>query len=285
MAITIDSALVGRELPQIERAVTWRETTNYAAALGDARPRYLDDTDPRGLIAPPVFAVAVTWPLLTGVQALLPPEALPTIVHAGEHLVFQRAIRPGDRLRLNGRVAAVLPKSGSTLLVLRADAVDRQGAPVFTEFSSSILRGVPCAGEGRGADELPPAPDWPAPNATIWETVVPVARELPFVYDAATDIVFAIHTSRSFARMVGLPDLILQGTATLALAVREIIDREAGGEPERVREIVCRFTGLVIPGGAIRVQLTHRDGDRRGFQVLNDAGQVAVKDGLVRLGA
>ena len=36
---------------------------NYAAALDDANPRYLDDSLPGGLVAPPMFAVAVTWPI------------------------------------------------------------------------------------------------------------------------------------------------------------------------------------------------------------------------------
>ena len=44
MTEKIDVALAGRELPPVERVVAWRDTTNYAAAVGDANPRYLDDT-------------------------------------------------------------------------------------------------------------------------------------------------------------------------------------------------------------------------------------------------
>jgi len=283
MTERISADLVGRELPPLDRAVSWRDTTNYAAAVGDANPRYLDDTDARGLVAPPLFAVAVTWPLLSAVQGILPPSVLPTIVHAGEHLVFQRPIKPDDRLRLTGRVVAVLPKKAGTLLVLRADAVDQRGAPVFTEFSSSLLRGVACEGEGRGAEALPAAPKWDEPPAPRWDAPLAISRELPFVYDAATGIVFAIHTSRAFARMVGLPDLILQGTATLALAARELVNREAEGAPERLREIACRFTGFVIPGATIHVQLTRRQGTARGFQVVDETGKVVVSDGFAIL--
>ena len=235
-------------------------------------------------MAPPLFAVTLTWPLLSAVQTLLPPSVLPTLVHAGEHLVLHRPVRPDDRLRLTGRVIAVLPKSAGTLLVLRADAVDQHGAPIFTEFSSSFLRGVECNGEGRGASDLPAAPAWREPPSVLWDAPLAIARELPFIYDAATNIVFAIHTSRSFARAVGLPDLILQGTATLALAARELVNREAGGEPERLREIAGRFTGFVIPGATIRVQLTRRDGAARGFQVLDEAGRAVLSDGFAKVG-
>ena len=107
MTDRIAADLVGRELPPLERVVTWRDTTNYAAALGEANPRYFDDRGPQVLLAPPLFAVAITWPLLSAVQSILPPSVLPTIVHAGEHLIFHRLIAPGNRLRLTGRIAAV----------------------------------------------------------------------------------------------------------------------------------------------------------------------------------
>ncbi len=56
----LDSRIVGTELAGLERDVSWRETMNYAAAVGDTNPLYLDDTGEDGIMAPPLFAVAVT---------------------------------------------------------------------------------------------------------------------------------------------------------------------------------------------------------------------------------
>src|SRR5665811_1937903 len=39
----ISSRFVGTPLKPLETQITWRQTTNYAAALGDTNPRYLDD--------------------------------------------------------------------------------------------------------------------------------------------------------------------------------------------------------------------------------------------------
>ena len=56
----ISSHFVGTPLKPLETQITWRQTTNYAAALGDANPRYLDDERPEGIVASPMFCVAVT---------------------------------------------------------------------------------------------------------------------------------------------------------------------------------------------------------------------------------
>ncbi len=86
---------------------------------------------------------------------------------------------------------------------------------------------------------------------------------------------------------MGLPGNILQGTATLAFAAREIINREAGGDPLTLKSVFCRFTGMVFPGTAIRVQLVGKSGEHDGtnlhFIVLNQEGQKAISGGYAFL--
>ena len=77
----------------------------------------------------------------------------------------------------------------------------------------------------------------------------------PFVYDGCTRIHFPIHTSKKFAHRVGLADIILEETATLAFAVREITRREAPAGPAGIRAISCRFNSMVFPGDKIDIQL------------------------------
>jgi acyl dehydratase len=287
---TLDSSLVGARIAGYEREVTWRQTTSYAAAVGDANPRYLDDSTPGGLVAPPLFAVALTWPVMADIQgqldAELPAQILPTMVHASEHLVLHRPVRAGERLRVGGQVAAVIPGRAGTRVVLRLEATSGD-EPVFTEYAGATFRGVGCDDQGRGAETLPTAPRWDDPAQPVWTAELPVAREAPFVYDACTEIIFPIHTSVSFARAVGLPDVILQGTATLALAARELLDREAGGDPARLREIGCRFTGMVVPGSPIQVELQRREEDGEdvllGFRVLAAGGAPALSGGFARV--
>lgn len=288
----ISSRFVGTLLKPREAQITWRQTTNYAAAVGDANPCYLDDERPQGLVAPPMFCVAVTWPISERIQEYIenpdfPFGILRTQVHYTERIEIHRLILPGDRLTVRGRLIAIVPHKAGTLMVVRYDAFDQAGDRVFTEHIGGMMRGVRCTDPGAGLEHFPAAPSFVNQGSIIWEVIIPIDRSAPFVYDGCTNIHFPIHTSVRFAHQVGLHDIIYQGTATLAHAVRELIAREASGEPGRVKSIACRFTGMVIADSKIRVQLfgRHYDGGRThlSFGVLNASGEKAVSDGLVTL--
>ena len=296
----ISSRFVGTPLKEQRAEVTWRDTTNYAAAVDDANPHYLDDERPEGLIAPPMFAVAITWRTLSRIHEYLedhdfPLHLLATQVHYTEHLNFHRPIQPGDTLTIGGKIAAILPHRAGTLVVIRSDAIDEGGEPVFTEHAGTLLRGVRCTDEGAGSEDLPPIPPAlraapPLPTGPVpipWEAVIPVEPLRPYVYDGCAGISFPIHTSPQFAHGVGLPGTILQGTATLAFAARELVNREAGGKPARLAALYGRFTSMVLPGTEIRVQLTGRqqqkDGTALHYVVLNGEGRRAINDGYALL--
>ena len=284
----LSSDLVGTTLKPYHREITWRETMNYAAAVGDENPRYFDDERDQGIVAPPLFSVAVTWPILERIWEFIdtdrfPPEVLLTQVHYTEHLAFHRPVRPEDRLTVRGKIAAVLPHRAGTRVVIRFEALDREDRPVFTEHTGALLRGVSCTGGGQGQEALPAIPSAPEEERPLWETTLPIDPLRPFLYDGCTNIFFPIHTSKSFARRVGLPGIILQGTATLAFAAREILNQEAGQDPGRLQAFSGRFSGMVLPGTSIRVTLVGKiprpDGTDLHFVVHNAEGQPAVSKG------
>ena len=284
----LSSDLVGMALKPYHREVTWRETMNYAAAVGDDNPWYFDDERDRGIVAPPLFSVAVTWPILERIWEFIdtdrfPPEVLFTQVHYTEHLVFHRPLRPGDCLTVQGKIAAVLPHRAGTQVVICFEALDPKGQRVFTEHTGALLRGVSCSGGGQGQEALPAIPSGPEEERPLWETNLPIDPLRPFLYDGCANIFFPIHTSRSFARQVGLPGIILQGTATLALVAREILNREAGQDPGRLQAFSGRFSGMVLPGTSIRVTLMGKiprpDGTDLHYVVHNAEGQPAVSKG------
>jgi len=289
----VSSKFVGARLKDYTTEITWRDTMNYAAAIGDNNPYYLDDERTEGVIAPPMFSVAVTWQISERIWDYIevqdfPKEIMFTLVHYTEHLKFYRPIRPGDELSIKGKIAAILPHKAGTHIVIRFDAFDKEGKPVFTEHIGGMLRGVECTDEGRGEEDLPEVPRYAGDNIPVWESVVPIEPLASFIYDGCTRIIFPIHTSVKFAHQVGLPGRILQGTATLAYAVRELINKEADGHPFELKSAYCRFTGIVLPGTDIKVQLIKKDNIGGGtalfFVVLNAEGKKAISDGYARLG-
>ncbi len=291
----IDPAIVGLEIEPFSRRLDVRDSMKHAAAVGDANLRYLDDARPGGVVAHPLFAVVLTWPVMTGLSERLgdrlPPEAVLSMVHAGEHLIFHEPMRPGDDIRITGRVAAVSPVSAGTLLVLCLEAAGKNG-PLFTEYATALFRGVACRGEGRGRETLPASAPKPAaksgPGETVLDERVFIPPEAAHLYDGCTDIIFPIHTSNAFARAVGLPGVIYQGTATLARAATAFCNGVLGGDPARLKEIACRFSGFVSPGSTLRVHArglspdsTAEDQDY-GFSVYREDGAEALGRGFVR---
>jgi len=284
----IDSAHVGTRLSPYRTAVDWRWMTNYAAAVGDANPCYFDDTRNAGLIAHPVFPVAVTWPVTLHLDRYLEGSAFPVKlmamqVHHSEHIALHHPIRPGQRLTVAGTVAAIRPHRAGTRVILRYEASDEDGQGIFTEHIGGLLRGVSCTDEGRGLDDLPPDPPSAPEGASLWEAPVTVDPLFSYRYDAGSGIVFPIHTSPAFARSVGLPGIIVQGTATLALAVSELVNREADGDPQRITALACRFTGMVRPGTTIRILLQQRKEENLFFEVRDEQDKRVLSNGHARL--
>lgn len=287
----IDSDIAGARLKEYTTGVTWRQTTNYAASVGDMNPRYFDDLREGGIIAPPMFAVAVSWPIQQNifeyVEMPYPPDLFRTMVHYTEYIEFFRPIRPGDRLWVRGEVAAILPHRAGSRIVFRFSVTDPEGRPFHTEFVSALLRGVSCDDGGREAISVPAPPKSRPVAVPVWEDNIYIGKEAPYVYDGCTNIVFAIHTSPAFARSVGLPGTLLQGTATMAYAVRQLVNREAGEDPTKLKAISGRFTGMVLPDSWIKVRLFEREINgceaHLYFEVLNNQQQRVISEGYARL--
>jgi len=284
----ISSQFVGTPLKTYQSQVSWRDTMNYAAAIKDDNPQYFDDERKEGIIAPPMFAAAVTWPIIENIPDFIeadhfPKEILLTQVHYTEHIRFHRPLSPGRAITIKGRIAAILPHRAGTQIVTCLEALAQNDEPVFTEHIGAMMRGVKCDDSGSGKEAVPSVPERGTEDRLRWEQNIRIDPLLPFVYDGCTNIVFPIHTSQKFARQVGLPGIILQGTATLALAVSELIDREADGNPLKLKEIYCRFTGMVMPGSEIRLQVYgSRAGNNAGaifFDVINQEGDKAISHG------
>ncbi len=284
----ISSEYVGRTCLRLETTVTPRRAMNYAAAVGDGNPWHLDDTRPEGIVAPPMLAVALTWPISERFSEFwgetgFPTELLARQVHYSESLTWTRPIQAEERLFIDGRVLAMLPHRGGTHLILEYTATDTSGETVFVERIGGLLRGVGCLDAGRGGGGLKFDNDYAGDGPPLWRETLRIDPLAAHWYDAGADIHFPIHTSPAFARFVGLPGAIYHGTATLSLALRELVRREAGNDPRRVRSLSCLFTAMVTPGSEITVELLGKEKEESGtslaFTVKNQAGKTALRAG------
>jgi acyl dehydratase len=114
-----------------------------------------------------------------------------------------------------------------------------------------------------------------------WTELVGVPSTLALVYTECARIWNPIHTDVAVARAAGLPDPILHGTATLALAVSRVVARELGGEPGRVADIRARFSGMVPLPSSFTVRGCSGNGRGLFFDAIGSDGRPVLSQGVV----
>jgi acyl dehydratase len=279
----LDAKLVGATAGPRAHEVDARWLMAYAAALGETRPAYLDTAAPGGIVAHPLFPVCYEWPLVGALRAAtMPPDVAARGVHATHDLRLHRRPRPGERLSTTATVTGLAARPPGAYVVTRLETVDADGRPVSTTDYGTIYRGVAVAGEGAAAapaTEAAPAPAGPE----AWSAPIAIAAGLAHVYSECARIWNPIHTDRAAALAAGLPDVILHGTATLALAVSALLVREAAGPATAVRRIGCRFGAMVRMPSTVTLRsrgpVARADGRWLGFDVVAADGPPALRDG------
>ncbi len=264
-----------------------RWTMAYAAALGDALPCYMDTT--RGVIAHRMFPVCFEWPVQLSMRALLEKTSLTRdeamrAVHATHDTVMYRAIRPPERLTTQLTVAGVERRKPGAYLVTRLDTVDESGQPVCTSWYGAIYRGVEVKGPDAPA-KLAPAPTEPLveEGEPLSECQVDVPAGMAHIYTECARIFNPIHTDAAVARAAGLPEIILHGTATLALTVSRIIETEAAKDPSRIERVTARFSAMVTMPSTLTVRILAREAPVIFFETLTTEGRLAIRDATVTL--
>ncbi len=291
----LPASVVGTTVGPREQEIDARWLMAYAAALGESAPEYFDTTRAGGILAHPLFPVCYEWPLALDLRAkALTDDVAVRGVHATHRLILHRPPRAGDRLRTTASVAALEPRTPGAYLVLRMETVDATGRPVSTTEYGSLYRGVECdaphpdplpTGE-RGIETLSP-PGRGQGEGWSWTADVPIASTLAHVYTECARIWNPIHTDRAVALGAGLPDIILHGTATLALAISQVLRRQSRGPAGPVRTVAARFgamvrlpSRLVVRGQAPRPSPA---GAVVRFEALAEDGRPAVRDAEIGL--
>jgi acyl dehydratase len=260
--VRISSDIVGREVGPDEQTVDERWLMAYNAALGKVE-----------LEAHPLFPVCYEWPatrLLRERADLVPLDA--RLVHAQHDLLLHRKPQPG-RVRVTGKVVALAQKKPGVLVVFRFTAQDKRGLISTTDFSA-LYRDVELDGTDRSVAAIEDPPKHKATLERIGEVAVPATAA--HVYTECARIWNPIHTDRAYARAAGLPDIILHGTATLALSVSKIVDVL---KPE-VRRVRCRFAGMVRMPSTLAVHAS-RQGDGIAFATRNARGETVIDRGWI----
>lgn len=262
--------------------VTLRAVLAYAAAIGADAPLHMDDARPGGVVAPPAFTVALEWPVIDSdcYRAAIGRDestAFHGLVHGFQASAFHRPIRPGDRLSVAGRIVATWPTRAGVVVVTHiATTAAAGGAPVADGWFGALYRGAALDGAPASVADVPVLREGPETGFALSEPV-PVPRALPHLYSECARIWNPIHTERSVALADGLPDIILHGTCTWAMALQRLAVRYRTGVELPFRRAATRFSGMVVPGAPVGLEHLPPDdaGDIR-FTVRNAQGTPAL---------
>ncbi len=289
----LNSSMVGVTTEPVIHDVDARWIMSYSAGLGDTLPCYLDTLRPDGIVGHPLFPMCVEWPAVLALRDYKDLSSLTTDerirgVHATQDTIIHRLVRPGDRLTTRTTVAGVEQRKPGAFQITRLDTFDASGNLVSTSWNGSLYRNVAVAGTDRPVTDIPPLPHAGATaTAARHEVTVPISALAAHVYTECARIWNPVHTDTAVAARAGLPGLILHGTATLALAVSQIVHLEANDEPARIRRVAGRFNAMVLMPSEITVRVLSREktaaGDAVCFEVRNAEGAPAIRDGVVVL--
>lgn len=289
----LPSSLVGRSTEPVHHDVDRRWLMAFAAGIGETTASYYDTRPPHDLAVHPVFPVCLEWPAILAARRLtdddtLSPDERRRGVHAGHDLVIHRLPRPGERLSTVATVVGVEARAPGAYEVLRLETTAADDEPVATTHMGNLFLSVEVDGPDRPAelDQAPSIGDY----TTIMQTRRHIPTNAAHVYTECARIFNPIHTDREVAEKAGLPGIILHGTATLAMAVTEVLGVH-GDDPTLVRRVLGDFHATVEIPSQIRVSIGDAEPDPTDpsralvrFEVVNAHGEPAIHNGLVVLG-
>ncbi|MEP6752815.1 MAG: MaoC/PaaZ C-terminal domain-containing protein [Candidatus Dormiibacterota bacterium] len=83
-----------------------------------------------------------------------------------------------------------------------------------------------------------------------------------------------IHLDDDFARSVGLPGVIAHGM--LQMGIAGTVAAEVAGGGHRLRRLVCRFSGMVVPGDRVAFSAEPIAPTKLDIRAVKETGEVVL---------
>jgi acyl dehydratase len=140
----IDDSARGREYPPQTYEVSREKVREFAEAIGDANPVYVDRDAAAthghaDIAAPPTF---VMIPVMNGFDMLMDDLGIEfaRVVHVSQRFAYERAVVAGDHLVATTRLDGHRPMGANDLLTIRTVVRDRDGGDVCTSTATLLIR-------------------------------------------------------------------------------------------------------------------------------------------------
>jgi acyl dehydratase len=145
--MAVNTEAVGKSYPASVYAVGREKIREYAHAVGETNPLYLDVEAARAagyadVVAPPMFAVVYAGRAIT--PALFDPEVgidFARMLHAGQEFEWGPVVVAGDEITTTTTVAEIGERAGMGSFVFRTESQNERGQTVCTGIWRQLVRG------------------------------------------------------------------------------------------------------------------------------------------------
>ena len=264
-----------------------RFTMAYAAGISDDNEAYFNDDRAGSLQVHPCIAFSLQWAARFRPDQSQDPNVASFGVHASTDLVVHRPFKSGEAITTQGQLLQMRQISPGVYNVDLYRMTSSTGELVAELYYNGITRGATLIGaDAVVGEELPPAKVSGVVSETpLWKKEIFIPLHAAQQYTECAQIYNPIHTEPSVAKAAGLPDMILHGSATKALALTAIIGQYFNGNPEHVTRLFGQLRGMVLMNTSIQIEVLAEQ--RRDdtltlvFRVVNSDGQLAISNGVV----
>jgi NAD(P)-dependent dehydrogenase (short-subunit alcohol dehydrogenase family)/acyl dehydratase/putative sterol carrier protein len=249
----------------------------YAAATNDKSAAYLG----ADAIAPHMLHTRLFKDVMF--QVATDPQLdldLLRLVHGEHDATFHIPLKPWDLVQVRARLESVEEKSSGKLVVSKLFGFVEGELAVECRTAYFIKGDKKKAASGEKKAPKAPAPEPPAPD---FEATFCIDADQSYRYAEASLDDNPIHVDPNTAKAAGLPDVILHGLCTMAMAGGSVVESQAGGDPLRLKRLGVRFARPVLNSSKLTTFGWNTDKGIE-FIVKDDQGNVVIANGIAELG-
>jgi acyl dehydratase len=146
--VPVSTAAVGKSFPPVVYAVGREKVKEYALAVGETNPLYLDPEAARAaghrdVVAPPMFAVVYSAPAIA--PGVFDPEVginFALMVHGSQEFTWGPLVVAGDEITTVASVKSIEERDGKGFYVFESVSTNQDGEQVCVGTWTNIVRGV-----------------------------------------------------------------------------------------------------------------------------------------------
>lgn len=251
---------IGYESKPYNFRYSFREAIIYALSVGVSTEdsnglRFLYEDHPQ--FGPlPTFGVI---PAMSGTDGLVTGGVpgleidLTQVLHGEQYIKVVKPMPAAGTLTNTYRVQDVLDKGRGMVLLVQIETRDEEGELLLVNQSSIFVVGAGGFGGSRSSEHIVEVRKPPARSADATASFK-TNKDQAALYRMTGDL-NPLHISPEFAAMGGFSTPILHGLCSFGIAVRQVMDTFANGDPTRLKEMKVRMSKPVLPGQTLVTEM------------------------------